>query len=458
MDTLNETVSTFTGLRQSPLLRLIGIGALGLMLGVPIIMIAALVGERENRRDSAAAEVASKWGGPQTINGPALVVPYNVHIVETVAGGQTTTRTEVRRLVQLPVSLAVNGKIETTELARGIFRLPVYTLSATLTGAFNALPLRDLGIQPGDVLWNRADLVVGVSEPRAIQSQVQVDWNATPVMFLPGAAGYADVSPGIHAPVAIDERTATYKFSLPIVVRGSGAMYFAPTADETAVSITSNFPDPNFQGAWLPTQRSVSAAGFSASWTIPSLGRDYPQTWVEPWPKMREQVEKSRFGVEIAKPIDPYRMADRSVKYAVLFILATFASLWLLEVMTGARVHPIQYLLLGAGLCLFFLLELSLSEHIVFPIAYTIAAAAVVVMVTAYGSAILHSLRRALGVGAGVAISYGFLYVLLVNEDFALLLGAIGLFLALAGIMRATRRVDWYAAGATALNRAERRI
>lgn len=453
-DALSQTVSS---LRQSPLIRLIGIGALGVALGVPIIMIGALVGEREGRRDAAAAEVAGKWGGAQTVSGPALVVPYNVHLTETDSSGKTTTRTEVRRLVQLPSSLDVKGTMETTELARGIFALPVYTLSMTMTGEFKGLPLHDLGIQPGDVLWDRADLVVGVSEPKAIQSQVQVAWNGAPIAFLPGAVGYSDVSPGIHAPVAVDERTVTYRFSVPLVVRGSSGAYFTPTADETSVSMTSNFPDPNFQGAWLPAQRSVTPQGFSASWTIPSLGRDYPQTWIEPWPKMHEQVEKSRFGVEIAKPIDPYRMADRSVKYAVLFILATFGSLWLLEVMTGARVHPIQYLLLGAGLCLFFLLELSLSEHISFPLAYGIAAAAVIVMVTAYGSAILHSWRRALGVGAGVTTLYGFLYVLLVNEDFALLLGAIGLFLALAGIMRATRRVDWYATGATPLNRADPR-
>jgi inner membrane protein len=162
---------------------------------------------------------------------------------------------------------------------------------------------------------------------------------------------------------------------------------------------------------------------------------------------MREAIERSRFGVELVNPVDHYRMSDRSVKYAGLFVLLTFATIWLIEVLAGVRVHPIQYLMLGGALCLFYLLELSLSEHLGFPAAYALASVAVIGMVAAYAVVVLRQVSRAAIVGTGVALLYAYLYILLMNEDYALLIGSIGLFLVLAAIMFTTRRVDWYAAG-----------
>jgi inner membrane protein len=163
---------------------------------------------------------------------------------------------------------------------------------------------------------------------------------------------------------------------------------------------------------------------------------------------MRKEIDRSRFGVELVNPVDHYRMAERSVKYAGLFVLLTFATLWLIEVLAGVRVHPIQYLMLGGALCLFYLLELSLSEHLGFPLAYTVASIAVVAMVAGYSVVVLHHIRRAIVVVAAVFLLYAYLYILLMNEDYALLIGSVGLFLVLSAIMYATRRVDWYAVGA----------
>src|SRR5262249_8441356 len=171
----------------------------------------------------------------------------------------------------------------------------------------------------------------------------------------------------------------------------------------------------------------------------PLLGRNYPQAWIGA--SMREAIEASRFGVDLVDPVDHYRMADRSVKYAGLFILLTFAAVWLIEVLAGMRVHPIQYLLLGSALCVFYLLELSLSEHLGFLVAYAIACTSVIAMVVAYCTVILRRRSRALVVGTGVALLYAYLYTLLVNEDYALLAGSIGLFAILGAIMYATRHV-----------------
>jgi inner membrane protein len=224
-----------------------------------------------------------------------------------------------------------------------------------------------------------------------------------------------------------------------------------PFGRTTVVEMKGDYGHPSFQGMWLPTERTVSADAFSARWSVSFLGRSYPQAWTSQ-SKMSEAIEASRFGVAFVDPTDHYHMAARSVKYAALFLLLTFATLWLMEVLSGLRVHPIQYLLLGGALCLFYLLELSLSEHLGFPWAYALASVAVIGMVGAYSFVVLRRMTRALVVGTGVTLLYAYLYLLLMNEDYALLIGSVGLFAVLAGIMYATRRVDWYSAGARALD------
>ncbi len=246
--------------------------------------------------------------------------------------------------------------------------------------------------------------------------------------------------------VGVAEGKERFAFSLPLSLNGSGGIYLTPFGQSTVVELKSNYASPSFQGNWLPTERNVTAAGFDARWSIPFLGRNYPQSWKSEVP-MAGAIEASRFGLDLVNPVDHYRMSLRSVKYATLFILLTFATIWLIEVLGGVRVHPIQYLLLGGALCLFYLLELSLSEHLGFPAAYAVACVAVIAMVAAYGVVALRRASRALFVGGGVALLYGYLYILLMNEDYALLIGSIGLFVILGAIMFATRRVDWYGAG-----------
>ena len=295
--------------------------------------------------------------------------------------------------------------------------------------------------------WDKAFVVIGISDTRAIQQASNLTWDGRTIAFGPGTGGQQVVRDGIHAVVGAGFDARAVVFSFPLVINGSQAVRFTPFGKATDVMLESNFPHPSFQGNWLPAERVVADDGFEAQWKIPFLGRSFPQAWIDS-AKMWESIERSNFGVDFVNPVDHYRMAERSVKYASLFILLTFAALWLFEVRAGVRVHPIQFLMLGAALCLFYLLELSLSEHLAFPLAFAIASLAIVGMVMAYGIVVLRGLNRALAVGSGVALLYVYLYVLLVNEDYALLFGSIGLFVILALIMYATRRVDWYAVGA----------
>lgn len=435
-----------SGIRHSRLLRLCLVGILALLLMIPIVMIYGLVWERQTRHDSVTAEVATSWGNMQAVTGPVLILPYTVRSVETSAAGKQTERVETRHGVFLPKTLGVKGRVEVETRSRGIFDVPVYQLKFSMQGEFGQPNLQELGIDPATVDWNRAHLAMGISDVRAIREQSAVTWNGQPISFLPGTGSFVDGGVGIHAPVAVNPSNVAAPFSFELALNGSKGVYFVPFAEETTVQLSSNSPNPSFQGTWLPTARSVSPEnGFDATWKVSYLGRNYPQSWVSGISSPKEGViGASEFGVELTEPVDTYRMAERSVKYAVLFILLTFASVWLIEVLARTRVHPIQYLLLGAAMCVFYLLELSLAEHLKFTIAYGIACFAVVALIAAYSRVIFRKARHMAVVVGGTTILYGYLFVLLTNEDAALLVGSIGLFASIAGIMFATRGIDWY--------------
>ncbi|HEY3216593.1 MAG TPA: cell envelope integrity protein CreD [Candidatus Eisenbacteria bacterium] len=426
--------------------RLLLVIFLVLVLLVPILMIGGVIAERRMRRQEAIEDVSAKWGRRQVITGPALVIPYTHRWTETGDHGKTITHTELRYATFLPERLAIRGRVAGESRSRGIYTVPVYRASLALEGAFARPSFREWNIGEPDVDWGKARLVVGISDVRAVQEQPALRWNGRRVGFLPGTGPdpYLDSLSGIHAVVGVGAKEESLEFSFPVELNGSVGAYFTPFGGQTSVELSSNWESPSFQGNWLPSRRDVSSHGFTATWSIPFLGRNYPQAWlagsVEP-----RVIEASRFGVDLIAPVDEHRMAERSVKFAGLFILLTFASIWLTEVLARLRVHPIQYLLLGAALCLFYLLELSLAEHLGFSPAYALASLAIVGMVAAYSISVLRTVWRAGTLAAVVVALYGYLYVLLTNEDYALLVGSIGLFLILAVIMFLTRRVDWYA-------------
>jgi inner membrane protein len=435
-----------TSIRGSQTLRLLSVAFLALLLQIPVAMISGLVSERQQRRDAAIEEVSSKWGNAQSITGPALVIPYSHRTTETTAAGQQVFHTETRNAIFLPDRLRIRETLDSEVRTRGIFSVPVYRMGLVMEGEFSRPRFSELGIDPATVAWGRAHLAVGISDARAIQDAAVLSWNGQPVAFLPGTGGFAEAGTGIHAPVGTSDGMGPVSFSFPLSLNGSLATDVVPFGQTTTVDIRGDHGNPSFQGNWLPATRTVTDDAFEAQWSIPFLGRSYPQAWTSQ-EEMQQAIGTSRFGVALIDPVDHYRMAARSVKYAGLFIVLTFATLWLMEILTGMRVHPIQYLMLGGALCLFYLLELSLSEHLGFPFAYVLASAAVVAMVGAYSRVILRRVDYALIVGAGVAALYGYLYLLLMNEDYSLLIGSVGLFAILGGIMFVTRRVDWYATG-----------
>ena len=442
----NERLSD--SIRQSQTLRLVTVAVLVLLLLIPVGMIRGLIAERQERQSLAIDEISSKWGGEQQVVGPFLLVPYAEDLVQSSEGGKTIVKRYARHAVFLADSLVTTANLTSESRSRGIYSVPVYRMDLTVSGTFSRPRLEALGVTPTAVSWDRIHLVLGIADTRAIQARTAIKWGAAEVPMMPGGGSPAVIRSAIHAIVEFPEGSDQLSFSLPLVLNGSRGAYFVPFGESTVVRLESDFPHPSFQGNWLPASRDVSGTGFSAEWSIPFLGRSFPQAWTATdKPGMNEIVESARFGVDLVDPVDHYSMAERSVKYAGLFILLTFATLWLFEVRANVRVHPIQFLMLGGALCLFYLLLLSISEHVAFTGAYALASLAVIAMAGSYGLVVLGAFSRALAIGIVVALLYGYLYVLLVNEDYALLIGSIGLFLILAVIMYATRKVDWYAVG-----------
>jgi inner membrane protein len=231
-----------------------------------------------------------------------------------------------------------------------------------------------------------------------------------------------------------------------MLLNGSDGFYVAPLGKNTNFTIKSDWPDPSFQGYKLPNARNVGPDGFEASWAISHISRNYPQQWLDDNFSYAKLVQ-SLVGVEFVSPVDNYRMTERSIKYAVLFLLLTFVAIWLIEIVYKLRVHLLQYLLLGLGMSLFYLLLLAFSEHISFLWSYFIASSAVVIMVSLYSRAILKSNKRASWIGSGIVVLYIYLFSLLEQQNYSLLFGSIGVFFTLAGVMYITRNIDWYNPG-----------
>ncbi|GAC1634210.1 MAG: cell envelope integrity protein CreD [Nevskia sp.] len=429
----------------TPVARLLLIGLLLAILMIPATMIRGVVAEREARRSEAVADIVGKWGGRQDLQGPILRLPYLRRTLANDEHGRPVERRETGVAYLLPKTLNVDAELKSERRQRGLFEVPVYVARLKLQGHFDRPDFGDWGLLAEDVDWPHAELLVGISDPRSLQGNAALLWNARTLTLQPstGQAG-SWPAPGIHAALASPFAAEGADFELTLAVNGAQSLYFAPTAETTRVRLRSDWPHPSFQGAWLPAQREVGAQGFTAQWSVSYLGRDYPQRWRES-AAIAATVRQTGFGVVLATPVDLYSRADRVTKYALLTLVFTFAVVWLTEVLSARRVHPVQYAFIGAALCLFGLLQLSFAEHFGFTAAFVAAASAVIGLVTLYGYSVLGTLRRAAALGGVLGGLYAYLFTILQAEDYALLGGSLALFAGIAAAMWLTRRIDWFA-------------
>jgi inner membrane protein len=429
--------------------RAVFLGLLMLVLLIPLNMIEDLVYERENRKLEVDAEITSQWGGPQTILGPILVVPYRY--VSEAGDDRTGARMGTSQLFFLPKHLAIATDVKAERRAKSIYEVLVYGGTAKLTGDFAGLTRARPDVAPELIDWSAAKLLIGIADPSAIRGMT--------------------IAVGDHAPVAEDalQRDASLSsslalstaltagdvakplpFAISIDFRGSSALRFAPIADVTDVKLAADWPHPDFSGRTLPDERNITESGFDAHWSMGALTRGFPSTWRigEANP---ETLWNTTVGVAFVEPGDVHQQTDRILKYGVLVIALTFATIFISGLFAnkssgGKKVHPIQYLMVGAALCLFYLLLLSLSEHIAFLKAYVIASAADIAMIAWYA---WRTMSRKLGYATAVVLTavQAYIYDLLQMDDYALLAGTIALFVALLAAMIVTRNIDWYRIG-----------
>jgi inner membrane protein len=294
-------------------------------------------------------------------------------------------------------------------------------------------------------LWSQSRLRLPISAVRSLREIQQADFAGRQLKLGPAGPG---LYRGIEARLDLSElhnSSTAAAFDFGAVVAGSRSVSMLPIGNVTTVNLRSDWPHPSFQGAFLPVARTITEQGFEARWQVLELNRPYRQVWQD-GEVDESMLVQSSFGVGLFQPVDIYQRGERAVKYAVLFIALTFLTFFAWEQVTRNRLHPLQYLLVGLALSTFYLLLIALSEHLAFATAYVVAATALVFLIGVYIAGALRSSRRGLVAGGAMTMVYGLLYMLVLSEDYSLLLGAIILFVALAAVMLATRRIDWYQA------------
>ncbi len=423
--------------------RVIVLGVLIAIVLIPLYMVHDMVMERYDRSQQVAQEVASQWGEAQMIAGPVVTVPYLVHVQETENGARTE-RVERRYANFLPENLAITATAKTEKRYKSIYELLVYAADIHFSGTIPSPDLAALHLKPADVLWDQATIALGVSDMGGIR-QLTLKLDGKPLTPVPGMLRDQMFASGVHASLQSANALSAHDFAIDLQLNGSGELQFLPMGNETTVAISADWPHPGFIGNFLPAERQIDAKGFTARWSVSALARSYPQSWTSDQLDFA-QVNDGRLGVALTLPGDAYQQIDRIVKYGVLVIVLTFTTIFVVNLVSSSRTHFVQYLLVGAALCLFYLLALSLAEQIRFLYAYTIASIVDIGMIAAY---LARTVSRFAGllVGAVLTAIYGYMYMLLQMEDYVLLSGTIGLFAALGLVMYTTRNVDWFSIG-----------
>ncbi len=449
---------------RSPGMKLVLAGFMAVALAIPLMMVYALVWDRENQSEHAQSQITQGWGGAQTVTGPILVIPYVDEVVETttIDGEARETRRDVRReLFVSPMAQSVETSIDSDRKGYAIYESVVFEADMAGTARFVLTEeLEQLDIAPEDLRLEQAELRFGVSDPRGLRDSAEVTVDGTAASLRPGNGPLATGGAGFSSAVAWSGEgplQVAWRYGL----RGSRSLSFIPRGGATEWHVSSPWPHPGFTGSFLPNEREITANGFAATYsgiTNLALNRgimtlvDEPSPYARPVdhtePEYRESANAQRpvsavATIGLTDPVDLYSQVDRAVKYGFLFIGFTFAMFLMFDLVGGARVAAAEYLLSGAGLVLFFVMLLAFAEVVGFAWAYVFAAAAVVGLLTAYSAAILGTWKRAGFVGGMLAGLYTLLLVLLNMETYSLLIGSVLLFLALAAIMFATRRIDW---------------
>ncbi len=448
MENQKQKKSFAQWLKTSITVRMLMVGILILVLLIPLSYIKSLIQERASRQKEVIHDNNKKWGNEVLLYGPILKVPYQIHNLKKTWDDKTKSYSQediitTRYAFFFPNTLDIKANITSEILKRGIYKSVVYTSDMKIKGSFTVPNFDTHDIAATDILWNKATIIVNSTNLKGIKSNLDVKIGSE---SYPLRSKYTQNSYTNTLETKFLKETALPKedgisFNLDLIINGSEQLRFIPVGRETNISMTSDWGSPSFNGNYLPDPKTkdISESGFKAHWKVLQVNREFEQEFFGELP----QINSSAFGVKLLIPVDEYQKSERATKYGYLVIALTFLVFFLIQTISKVHIHPFQYMMIGLALSMFYTLLISISEHSSFLYAYIIAGFSVVVLIAMYSKAILKSFKFMGFIAASLAGLYSFIFVIIQLENYALLVGSVGLFIILGTIMMISRRIDW---------------
>ena len=446
-------------LRHNTTLKIIVILFLTLLMLIPLSMIKNVINERQRLSYDVINDIARSSSYSQQITGPVIIAPYRKTVQRDVTDADTGKRNLVTQEIQdvlyfLPETFKLDGRLSTELRHRSIYETRLYHLDSQISGDFKIPAYFGITDNLEDYTFEQPYLSVGISDIRGIKNALSLQFDRQNIDFQPGPRTPVLGDKGVHAmlPQLYSRSETVFSYGFNLQLLGNERLDFSPIGRDSEVRLAADWLHPGFSGEFLPTSREITDSGFDAHWQTSFFATNMQEILnrCSKGSQCHELIEQS-FGVSLVDPVNQYLKSERAIKYALMFILLTFTAFFLFELLKNLRIHPVQYLMVGMAIALFYLLLLSMSEYISFGAAYLISAAACIGLIGIYVSYVLKSAQRSALFSTGLALLYGTLYVLLNAEDYALLAGSVLLFAALGATMILTRKLDWYEAGRVAL-------
>lgn len=451
-------------IEESITVKLLSIGFLVLILLIPSAWIQDIMQERQLRAEGVMEEVSSKWSGSQTLSGPILVIPYKAQ--EKIDRGKDGI--EIREYIQkyffLPEKLDITGQVTPEVLHRGLFDVAVYNSSLHIKSNFTRPDFASLNIADNNVLWKDAYMIFSITDLRGVNENLIFNVGDSAKSTEPSSNLGVSVQKisryqGETYPYAVNDNNAEFSSSgvvakldwktaedfngntlIKINLKGSQRLNFVPSGKTTCVSLSGEWNNPSFDGEFLPEKREVTDSSFTANWKILHYNRPFSQQWNT----ADEKLSGSDFGVKLLVPVDQYQKSIRTSKYGQLIIILTFVALFLVEITRKIRIHPFQYILIGVALIIYYTLLLSLSEQVGYNVAYWISTTSTVALISFYSVSFLKTRGLVALFTTLLLIFYSFIFVIILQQDFSLLLGSIGLFMIVGALMYFSKGIKWY--------------
>lgn len=418
------------GFFQSTTAKMMMVGLLTLVLLIPLFFVQDLISERSQRQKEVVAETTSKWGESVYFYGPILKIPYKDPI---------TNQVENAFFFPEELSNASNTEIK-TPLQRSIYKSNVFTTKMQFKGSYVQPKFYKKNILDENIFWDKATIIIRTTNLKSVNDEVKINIGSNSFTFEPVHNNQNNDSiESLETGYFKYNDLKNTNFNMSITYNGSKRISIVPIGKTTSAKMTSNWASPNFNGSFIPNDKKITNKGFDATWKILHFNRPFSQENFEVLP----ELSKYAFAVDFITPVDEYQQNERASKYGFLVIGLTFLIFFLIQSISKISIHIFQYCMIGIALIMFYTLLISITEHSSFSFAYAVAGISVVALISLYSISILKDKKFPTFIAISLSVLYTFIYVIIQLEDYALLVGSIGLFLILASVMYFSRKIEW---------------